>query len=351
MASQQGGEAAKGLAGAQPAPQPASEPALGPPQPGQAERGTPSQQLAQAQAERGDTVLDTSGGGYETITDAASESGIYNIVGGYLDEDRVVHNEVHVRSLSGDEEELISNDGIDILDRLTGLMTACTERIGTITDKGKITQAIHRLPTGSRTHLLICLRRVTHWKRHKDIYEMDVRCPIEDCQEVRSYKVDLGDIEVFEMSEPDKRDFTVRLLDCEDEVMWRVATLPQERVFKAVRTSKADEHRILSVSSMARMVSINGTDVRLGVEDFIHNKKLKLSKKAVALYDVVRKWTSGDRDQMREDFFLNEPGVETELIFECEACKREFRGNLDVTQRTFFFPSATSRRSKPKSSI
>jgi hypothetical protein len=345
-----GGAAPANLAGGQPnkQQQPLPPPALA--SPGGAERGTPSPFLQQAQG----GVLDDGSGDYEVITEAAAESGVYRLVGGYLDEDGVVHSEVHVHSISGDEEELLGNENIDILDRLTSISIACTDRIGTITDKGKIAQAIHRLPMGSHTHLLISLRRVTHWKRHKDIYEMDVRCPIEDCRKEGSYKVNLGTLETFEMADPAKRETTEKLLDCGSEVVWRVAGLPQSRVFQAVRRLKGEDHKILSFSIMARLVTLDGQDVRLKVEDFVPDgsqKKLLLSKRAEALYNVVRKWTSGDRDQLRESFYMNEPSVETDLEFECQHCKREFRGELDVTQRTFFFPSATSRRSKQRSSI
>jgi len=332
-----------------PSPSPSPQPGAPPAVTGQ-ERGTPSPHLQKA-VEGG--IVDDGSGDYEAITDAASESGVYTIVGGYLDDDRVLHNEVHVRSLSGDEEELLSNENIDIVDRLTGMMTACTERIGTITDKGQITQAIHRLPMGSRKHLLICLRRVTHWKRHKDNYEMDIRCPIDDCQQVGSYKVNLGDLEVYEMAEPDRREYTEELLDSGNEVVWRVATLPQEKMYRAVGRSKDDDFKILTYAIMARLVSLNGVDVKLNLEDFIrgNTKKIQLSKRAESLYQTVRKWSSGDRDQLRESFFLNEPDVNTVVDIKCSSCKRDFEGEVDITQRTFFFPSATSRRSKQRSFI
>jgi len=337
------------LAGGQPGELPAPQPA--PPGGPGLERGTPSPHLQQAL--QGDVVEDSSGD-YETITDAAAESGVFTIVGGYLDEDRVVHNEVHVKSLGGDEEELISNDNIDIIDRLTGIMVNCTERIGTLTEKGKITQAIHRLPMGSRKHLLVSIRRVTHWKRRKDMYEMDIRCPIDNCQREGSYQVNLGHLETYEMAEPGKRDFSVKLLDSGDEIVWRVSSLPQEKIMRAVATSDTDDFKILTYAIMMRLVSINEKSVRLGLDDFVYGagsaKKIKLSKEAEQLYPIVKGWTSGDRDQLRENFYLNEPDINMEIDIKCQFCKREFVTELDVTQRTFFFPSATSRRWRQRSS-
>jgi hypothetical protein len=313
------------------------------------ERGEPSQFLKQAQ---GESVLDQSAD-YEPITDAAPESGIFHIIGGYLDEEGVNHNEVHVRSLSGEEEDFMGNRGIHVMDRLQKLITVCTERIGTITEKNRIAQAMHRLPVGSREDLIIAIRRTTHWKRHKDIYEMDVRCPISGCRKEWSYKVNLGTLDRFEMADPTKREFTVELLDSGDEVVWRVATLPQDRVFYTVGTSTDDEHLILSYGAAMRLVSVNGENVRLDIGDVLADdkKKIRLSGRAHALLKRVRKYTSGDRDQLRESFQTNEPIVVRDLDFECHHCKDPFKGELDITQNTFFFPSATSRRSKPKSSI
>ena len=317
-----------------------------------AEHGNPSPYLQKAMGEGGD-VVDRGGSDYESVTDAASEMGLFTIVGGYLDEEGVVHNEVQVKSMSGREEELISNSSINILDRLNGVMVNCTERIGTITERGKIAQAINRLPMGSRRHLLICLRRVTHWKRYKDLYEMDIRCPIDDCQQVGSYQVNLGELEMFEMEDPGKREFAVKLLDSESEVIWRVASAPQEKISQSVRGSKTDDFRILTFAIMMRLISVDGDDVRLGVDDFTQGsiKKLRLSNRARKLYETVVSWTSGDREQLRESFILNEPDIETEVDIQCEFCKREFKGDLNLTQETFFFPSATSRRSKRKSFI
>lgn len=345
-----GGAAPANLAGGQPNPGPGQQ-QLGPPAPATPgpERGKPSPFLQQAQG----GIVDDGSKDYEAITDAASEVGVYRIVGGYLDEQGVVHNEVKVRSLSGDEEELLANDSIEMLDRLIAISTACVERIGTIEDRGQIAQAIHRLPMGAHTHLLIALRRVTHWKRHKDIYEMDVRCPLEGCRQVRSYAVNLGTLETFEMEDPTRREFSEELLDCGKTVKWRVAGLPQSKIFRAVRKSNAENQMVFSMSIMARMISVDGEDVRLRLEDFVQDgqRKLALSRRALAVYEMVRKWTSGDRDQLREAFLTKEPGVDTDLEFTCKACNEDFAGELDVTQKTFFFPSATSRRSKQRSSI
>lgn len=319
----------------------------GPGATGPTERGEKSQYLTQAEG----GILDTGESGYEALTEGTPEKGIFRIVGGYLDEDNVLHNEVEMRAMSGHEEDLLGNRAVPVTQRMTGIMASCVQRIGTITDRGQISKAVHQLPTGSRTHLLICLRRTTHWKRTKDIYDMEVRCPNQRCQKVGSYKVHLGELETWEMPDPTKRQFTLNLEDAESEVVWKIPTGAEDQVLAVVADS-ASEAEILTYAILVRMVSIDGKRVELSVGDFLDHKhkKLKPTKATKQQLMWAKNLSVNDREQFREDFEVNEPGVDTELEFDCKFCHREFLGALNVAQDTFFFPSATSRRSKRRSS-
>jgi hypothetical protein len=312
---------------------------------GAAERsaGTPSPSLAEALGAQ-------DAGTYQSLTDAASERGVFHLVGGYLDDQGVVHNEIHLRSMSGDEEDMLGNRSVPILDRMAAILTACTERIGTLVERGQIAQAINRLPLGTRTHAIICLRRVTHWKRTKDLYDMDVRCPVAGCEKVGSYAVNLAELEVHDMPYPDKRVYGLKLLDSGCEVTWRVASSPQERVLSVV--DDMEESRLLTFVIMVRLETIDGQDVRLSMSDLLtgDGKKIKLSKKAEDLFNLVRKLSVGDREDIRADVIDKEPSVDTDLEFECVHCHKPFSGSLNIGQETFFFPSATSKRLRQKSS-
>ena len=310
-------------------------------------RGQPSQALVESGALDGGE-----GGKYEPITEAAAEIGEFTLIGGYVDDVGVVHRDVKIRSMSGDEEDMLSNRGIHILDRMGSILGSCIERLGTITDKGQIAQAVHRFPMGTRTHALICLRRTTHWKRNKDIYTMDVRCPIKDCEKIGSYGVNLAELDMHDMPQPEKRVYELKLQDSGHEIAWRVATTPQERVLEVV-SGMSDESRLMTFMVMVRLETINGKEVRLGLGDMLteDKKKLRLSKRAQELFDLVRKLTVGDREDIRSDIADKEPYIDTDLDFECTHCHRPFRGGLDIGQDSFFFPSTTSKRSKMKSSI
>jgi len=288
---------------------------------------------------------------YQQITDAAAERGVFQLIGGYLDDAGMVHREIHLRSMSGDEEDMLGNRSVPILDRMAAILAGCTERLGTIVERGQIAQAISRLPLGTRTHAIICLRRVTHWKRTKDLYEMEVRCPIAGCEKVGSYSVNLAELEVHDMPEPEKRVYGLKLLDSGCEITWRVAAAPQERVLSVA--SDMEESRLLSFAILVRLETIDGQDVRLGLADLLtgDGKKVRLNKRAEELFGRVRKWSVGDREDIRAAIIDKEPSVDTDLEFECQHCHKDFGGSLDIGQETFFFPSATSKRLRQKSSI
>lgn len=312
------------------------------------ENGTPSPYLTQAQG----GVLDTGEGGYQTLTSGVPEKGTFRIVGGYFDEESgEVHNDVELRAMSGHEEDLLGNRSVPVTQRMTGIMSSCTVRIGNITDRGEISKIVHKLPTGSRTHLLICLRRTTHWKRTKDIYDMDVRCPNQRCSKVGSYKVDLSELDTWEMEDPTKRHYNLTLDDSGGDVVWKIPTGAEDQILAIVAAS-ASEAEILTYSILVRLVSIDGNRVEMRVGDFLdtNHRKLKLSKLAQKQLLWTKNLSVNDREQFREQFEAKEPGVDTELEFECKHCHQEFLGALNVAQDTFFFPSATSKRSKRRSS-
>lgn len=314
-------------------------------------RGTPSPHLRAALESAGmpGSALDTSPN-YERATDGAPERGIFQIVGGYLDDDGKIHKEVELRSISGEEEDLLGNRSVLILDRLNTMLANCTKRIGDITDPNQIRQAINRLPGGSRVHLLICLRRTSHWRKTKDIYDMTMECP--RCHREDTYALDLSALDLYEMEDPTKRSFIVKLPDTEQEVEWRVATSQQEYVMSLVADVAESEY--LTFMIMVRLVSVDDQDMRLGISDLLTDdrKHLRMSQKAKTVRAWAKKLPSSDRDELREQFMRHEPGVDIDLEFKCPnpKCGKPYAATIDVAQESFFFPSATYKRSKRRRS-
>jgi hypothetical protein len=301
------------------------------------------------------------GGDYESATDAAPEEGVFQIVGGYVATDgekTELYNRVHVRSIGGHEEDLLGNDATSLIERMEMLMANCllsisTEEGKSITEPSKLREVVRNLPSGSRTHLLISIRRTTHWRRTKDHYDMIVCCPRHrTCGKEQQYTVNLGELETFESPDPTARIHDLLLRDSNIQVTWRVMLGPQDELLTALSNITEIDHEILTYMIVVRLAQWGDHDVRLGMADFFNEKKtkLKLSSRAKAVVQAVKSLSSGDREDFREAFLEHEPGIDIDLEFECKHCKTEFNGVLDVGQKTFFFPSASSRRSKRKSS-
>jgi hypothetical protein len=316
------------------------------------EQGTPSRGLKEiiddARTSEAGGILDASEG-YEPITESNPEEGIYELVGGYLDREGVLHREVHLRAMSGHEEDLLGNRSVDMIARLNGIMAQCVKRIGTITDRGEIIRAVNAMPSGSRIHLLILLRVTSHYKTEKDIYEVEMRCPM--CSHLDNYKVNLLELDRFESEDPCKPQHTVKLPYSEEEVLWKLMGGEEDHVMSML--TDVSEHERLTFAIILRLVAWDGEPCELRPSNMLDGsgKKVRLDKKAKALMLRTKNLSVGDREALRESFMDNEPGVDTDLEVECEKCHEDFFGRINVTQPSFFFPRATSRRSKRRRSI
>jgi hypothetical protein len=320
------------------------------------EHGTPSPQM---QAFKNAKSMDQGGivdtdPGYIRVTDAAPESGIFSLVGGYVGDDGRVQNEVELRAMSGDEEDLLGSIAQDPVQKMNAVMARCVTRLGEITDKGQIHQAVSSMPSGTRTHLLLCLRIASHWKAEKDIYTMNVRCPMDNCGKEGQYSISLLDLELYEPEDPTKTSYMVELPYSEKKVHWRVMGSSQDAIMSQI--AKTDRGRAMTYAIMVRLLEIDGEDMELTARDFFGGdttkaRKMRLSKKARQSFDVVRQLPTGDRQFLRNHFNDNEPAVNTDIDVECVHCQREFVTFLDVAQPDFFFPRGTSQRWKPRRSF
>lgn len=318
------------------------------------EKGTPSARLKQAMDKaksQGGGILDQKDTSYEPVTDPVPERGIYELVGGYVDDDGVLHNEVELDAMGGDEEDLLGNQSIPFMKRMDSIMASCCRRIGTITDPAGIQQAIREMPSGTKTHLFISLRITSHWKTQKDLYEMEIRCPDRTrCGKIGYYKISLLDLELYQPEDPTQMIHEVTLPYAEQVAKWKTLTGREDHVLTML--GDASESEQLSFAILVRLVELGGQDVRLSPSDILssNGKKVKLNKKASDLLRVIKKMKAADRDLLRGEFMDHEAGVETEIEVECDHCNMEFLGRLDVAQESFFFPQVTSRRSKRRRS-
>jgi|GEM_PF-1500035 len=310
------------------------------------ERGEKSKYLSQTEG----GILDNSDD-HDTVTDGVPEQGIFRIVGGYLDHEGVIHDEVHLRAMSGNEEDLLGNDSIPFFRRMTGVLSQCCLRIGTLTERPQVIQAIRGLPAGARQHLLVCLRRTTHWRKTKDIYDMNVECP--KCEKDSTFKIDLSELELYHMPDATKRVFSGVLPDSGLQYTWAITSFDQDEILSAVAQSEQIQNEQLTWSILIRLVSLGGVDYVVKPEEVIDVATGKLLKnperRTAGLRLTVKNLSSGDRQHLRDEFLTHEPGIESDVDFQCPRCRKDFVGRLDFAQRDFFFPSAIRKRSKRRS--
>lgn len=308
------------------------------------EEGTPSAGLRGLSIEEGG-ILDTSEAP-ESVTEAVPERGIYRIVGGYMDRDGVIHNEVELRAMTGHEEDLLGNTSMSVVPRMNGILSQCCVRFGTLTDRGDIVRAVQALPSGSRTHMLILLRVTSHWHTEKDRYDMEMQCPDEACRHRGFYSLRLLEMDTFDWPEPGVTEVTTDLRAANIRVRWKFLDARADHFLSVL--GSASEAEFLTYAIVVRLLEWDGVNVGLTENDLLDSsgRKMRLNRRAKELILRVKNLSSEDREALRASFLEHEPGVDTDLELDCEKCGSEFTGRLDVTQRSFFFPRATSARSK-----
>jgi hypothetical protein len=287
---------------------------------------------------------------YEPLTQGSPERGIFTLVGGWLDPEGKLHNEIELRAMTGHEEDLLGNNSIPFTSRLEAIMANCCLRFGTITDRGTINQIVRDLPTGMRTHMLICLRIASYYKVEKDIYSMEVECPSRNCRKTSHHQISLASLDLYDPPNPGEMVHTFVLPDSGIEITWKGMTGRWDHAVDVL--TRAAPHEALTYAILARMVRWNGEDVELPPSSVLtgDGKKPLLKGKVVNLIAKLKNLSVMDREAMRSSFLEHEPGIDTDLDFSCPVCGCEFSGQLDVGQPGFFFPQATSMRLRRTSS-
>ena len=247
------------------------------------------------------------------ISEAKSSLGIFDLPCGYLDPEGVLHKEVKVREITGHEEDMLANPKLNANKKLNELISSCVERIGQITDKGKLSQVVLDMTVGDRLFAIFAIRRVTVG----DHYTYEVKCP--HCSNVNSVTLDLSELELKAMPDPYKRLYETTLPKSGKKVKFSPMTGRGEDQLASMSKRKED---MLSLSLLMRVSEVDG-------------QRPKLS--------TVKDMSSMDRAFLRDEFEKVEGGVETSIDLDCPACYAEFKQDLDVSQAGFFFPTGTQK--------
>ena len=243
------------------------------------------------------------------ISEPKSSQEIFTLPCGYIDEEKSLHTELKVREITGHEEDMLANRKMAANQKINALIAQCTERVGTVSDNGKLSQVVLDMTVGDRLFAIFAIRRVTVGNE----YTFEARC--NHCQHTGRFTVDLSELEIKEMPDRAKRSFETTLPSSGQLVKFHPMIGREE--MKLQQIDKKGTHS-LSLAIIVRLDSLDGKAPTLG---------------------AVKSLNMKDRQFLRSKFDEVEGGVETEIELDCSSCYREFKQELDVGQASFFFPS------------
>jgi len=286
--------------------------------------------------------------------DWSSGQAIVRVIGGWTDENGELHNEVAIRAMTGNEEDLLGSSSM-WSSLVIELLNNCVTRFGPYEDRLTIRRAINESPSATRMDLLIQLRILSHFENRGNVYTFTSRCS--RCDYEGDYDVFLDDLDRYEAPSTSE-EYDVELSGGR-VARWRRMTAAAERVIEAVGTSKKHRADIFTFAIMVRLLDISGVDLppaegggdsnRFGLlveGDVLHpnGRQIRLSKRGRALRRAVKGLSVGDREKIRSSFIKNEPGLDLEVTISCDDCGRETKGRIDPSRLSFFFPSSIQKR-------
>jgi hypothetical protein len=247
-----------------------------------------------------------------SLSDPKASQGIFDLPCGYLDDSGVLHREVAVREMTGNEEDMLASKNVPVAKKMNELITRCVSRIGTFTDAPQLAKIVQDLPVGDRMFLVFAIRQVSLG----DDYPFKAACP--ECKKESIYNVLLSTLDIKAMPDPSKRVFDDVLPKSGKAFRYRILTGRDEE--RIGRLSKNDD--TLSLAMQMRIELLDGKPPTLA------------DLKALGIKD---------RNHIRKVFEDVEGGIDTTVDMTCEDCTHDFQTQLDVAQVGFFFPSAAQK--------
>lgn len=229
---------------------------------------------------------------------------------GYLDEDGCLHKSVDVRPYTGEEEDILASPKMPMYRRLGKLLENCVTKIGEYDDPKKIKSIVRSLVVSDRLFLIVQLRIATNGL----VYSMDMKCPEEECGRKAMQHIDLSEVSWGGITDPLRRQFTLKLPGTGKIVSWNVMDgAREERIHQY-----SLERDLLSVGIFSRINDIDGKKVTM---------------------EMVKAMSAPQRRALREEFNKKEGTIDNEIEFECPSCGHIWKASVDYAQPSFFFPS------------
>lgn len=237
----------------------------------------------------------------------------------------VVHKDVILRELTGVEEDLLDDINISVTERISNVLTACIEKLGTIEDKALIKAAVSDtlgdkglpLTAADRIAALLFLRRVSLG----DIYRFESKCT--DCGHVNKNRhVDLRELEIKSMPDATKRRVEVTLPRSGKKAVMKVVCAGGENKVAKLKPTQKD---LKTYAILARLESFDG----------------KLIGDTQADVDLIKKLPHADRSELINVYQIMEGNVDTMVQLTCKKCGSEYETPIDFG--SFFFTGQTEK--------
>lgn len=230
---------------------------------------------------------------------------------GYLTDAGELLTAVWVREITGSEEDMLASPKIKDHRKMGELISRCVMAIGTVTDRDELTRMVPKLLVGDRVYLFLLIRRVTLG----DNYPFKSKCA--DCSYEGSFDIDLSTMTVKEMANPTQRSVEVTTPRGSKVTMSPMDGIREERL-----SALKNDNDKATLALVSRVTHIDSKPATIG------------DLKAMPL---------SERNFLRDQYQDLEGGVDTSLEITCPDCKAEFKNELDITQRAFFFPSVAKK--------
>lgn len=245
--------------------------------------------------------------------------------GGYIDEEGKLHREVTLEPMTGYEEDLLTNqrlskDGASI--RM--IVANCMTRVGpyeapmgaarTPAQRSLFTKIVDQMLVSDKTFLVILLRRIS--LKDGDIYRFKTQCPNENCKHERVERLNLCDLEVYPLRDPEKRVYSFRLPNSQKTVRFRHIYVYDEP--KLVELRRKYEDAFLSASLWYQIIDIDGVKVNS--------------------YRDLQPLRVEDRNELRVAMDKIDGGFDLEVTVECPLCGNVKRAPMEIGG-PFFIPS------------
>lgn len=250
--------------------------------------------------------------------------------------DGTVQREVELWPMTGVEEDLLTNEKMAKAGHWTNinkLVANCLKRVGTVefsqarerkpAEQKASEDLVQRLLISDRSFLLICLR----WYSLKEeyVHRFQHVCATATCRKEFIHVLDLRELEVWPVQNPDTRVFE----------------------FKLPRTGSVAHYRQLQVKDEPSIADIVNRHGETAMSASLWLRIIDIGGQKVVSHRDLQHLSTFDRDALREDMNKTDGGFLLEMTLECPNCKNVERLPLRV-DASFFLPSsiASKRRSK-----